>query len=296
MRYSYKLATVLVQLGTHICSICRPGSVLLVHARKRANSDDMLGAEPSIACRGLIHVPSALGSTVVLTPLGEQFALRLLRARPNTELEDREGELWRGKRWGTYLQQALRYFLTYKKDVDYTISTSPDDGSRVVYQLDRDTGAAVAESRAWRAFDCSIVVRGAVAHRHAVQPACSIRMWQICSNMCSLQVLQGCPGQPGDTALGSMTWLRVHAGRALPMVIFGNLGHQFLHAKHGIPVGVPHGNSRSITYAAFFRRFKKFAGMTGTATSIANTLWDIYSLPVRCCSVRPRSSLLATTR
>lgn len=141
MRYGYKLAAVLVQLGEHIRSICRPGSVLLVHARKRAHSDDMLGAEQGIACRGLIHVPSALGSTVVLTPLGEQFALRLLRARPNTELEDREGELWRGKRWGTYLQQALEYFLNYKKDIDYTISVSLEDGLPKAYSLDRDTGA-----------------------------------------------------------------------------------------------------------------------------------------------------------
>jgi hypothetical protein len=58
------------------------------------------------------------------------------------------------------------------------------------------------------------------------------------------------------------------------------LQHEFLDVKHSLEPDPPNVTSNSITYARFFQRFQKVAGMTGTAMDVGNVLWDVYSLSV----------------
>lgn len=56
--------------------------------------------------------------------------------------------------------------------------------------------------------------------------------------------------------------------------------HEFLTAKHGLPMESATLTQTKITYAKLFERFKKVAGMTGTAKESANTFWENYRLSV----------------
>jgi preprotein translocase subunit SecA len=73
------------------------------------------------------------------------------------------------------------------------------------------------------------------------------------------------------------------AGRMKYRTKLEQLQHEFLEVKHGLEPDPPTLTSNSITYARFFRRFQKVAGMTGTAMDVSNVLWDVYSLSV--CSL-----------
>lgn len=57
--------------------------------------------------------------------------------------------------------------------------------------------------------------------------------------------------------------------------------HEFLMAKHGIPLEPVSDTQTKITYAKLFERFHKVAGMTGTARESANSFWEHYRLSVR---------------
>lgn len=56
--------------------------------------------------------------------------------------------------------------------------------------------------------------------------------------------------------------------------------HQAVEAKEDIPVDSEASVSAKISYQAFFKLFKKLAGMTGTATTEAKEIMEIYSLSV----------------
>jgi hypothetical protein len=82
-------------------------------------------------------------------------------------------------------------------------------------------------------------------------------------------------------ALTALTSLPVcGAGRVLYSSHYSELQHQFLNLKHNLKAGAPHFVHCSITYAAFFQRFDKVAGMTGTACEVSSALWDVYGLSV----------------
>ena len=75
----------------------------------------------------------------------------------------------------------------------------------------------------------------------------------------------------------------LRADRLLPSTKLQDLMHEFITAKHGLPVEPAAVSQTMITYAKLFERFGKRAGMTGTARESANAFWDNYRL-----SVRPR--------
>lgn len=73
----------------------------------------------------------------------------------------------------------------------------------------------------------------------------------------------------------------LRAGRLLPSTKLQNLMHEFLTAKHGLQLEPATLMQTKITYAKLFERFKKVAGMTGTAKESANAFWESYRLSVR---------------
>ncbi|TMJ24708.1 MAG: prepilin peptidase, partial [Alphaproteobacteria bacterium] len=55
--------------------------------------------------------------------------------------------------------------------------------------------------------------------------------------------------------------------------------HQLIEFKEGCQVtGRKHPVAR-ISYQRFFRRYRKLAGMTGTAREVAGEMWSVYRLP-----------------
>jgi hypothetical protein len=80
---------------------------------------------------------------------------------------------------------------------------------------------------------------------------------------------------------GVVRGLELSAGRLLPSTKLQNLMHEFITAKHGIRLEPASLTQTKITYAKLFERFKKVAGMTGTAQESANAFWENYRLSVR---------------
>ncbi len=56
--------------------------------------------------------------------------------------------------------------------------------------------------------------------------------------------------------------------------------HQMLEAKEGCELTSRRDPLARISYQRFFRRYRRLAGMTGTAREIAGELWSVYGLPV----------------
>ena len=56
--------------------------------------------------------------------------------------------------------------------------------------------------------------------------------------------------------------------------------HQAIEAKEGVPIQSENQTFASITYQNYFRLYNKLAGMTGTAMTEAEELFDIYRLDV----------------
>jgi preprotein translocase subunit SecA len=56
--------------------------------------------------------------------------------------------------------------------------------------------------------------------------------------------------------------------------------HQLIELKEGLEATRPRVPLARITYQRFFRRYRRLAGMTGTATEIAGELWSVFRLPV----------------
>ena len=57
--------------------------------------------------------------------------------------------------------------------------------------------------------------------------------------------------------------------------------HQMIEAKEGVPITGEREAIAKISYQAFFRRYLRLAGMTGTAAEVRSELQDIYRLPVK---------------
>ena len=69
-------------------------------------------------------------------------------------------------------------------------------------------------------------------------------------------------------------------GRILPGRRYSDGLHQALEAKEGVEIERETQTLASITFQNFFRMYKKFAGMTGTAVTEAEEFHKIYKLDV----------------
>jgi preprotein translocase subunit SecA len=71
-----------------------------------------------------------------------------------------------------------------------------------------------------------------------------------------------------------------NTGRVMPDRSWGEGIHQMIEFKEGCTVTGQTVPLAQITYQRFFRRYRKLAGMTGTAAEAAQELWAVYRLPV----------------
>ncbi len=69
-------------------------------------------------------------------------------------------------------------------------------------------------------------------------------------------------------------------GRVLEGRRYSDGLHQSIEAKEGVPIQSENQTFASITYQNYFRFYKKLSGMTGTAMTEAEELFDIYKLDV----------------
>ena len=70
-------------------------------------------------------------------------------------------------------------------------------------------------------------------------------------------------------------------GRMMPGRRYSEGLHQALEAKEHVQVQPENQTLASITFQNYFRMYEKLAGMTGTAATEADELFDIYKLEVR---------------
>jgi preprotein translocase subunit SecA len=71
-----------------------------------------------------------------------------------------------------------------------------------------------------------------------------------------------------------------NTGRVMPDRSWGDGLHQMVEVKEGCTVTGQTIPVARMTYQRFFRRYKKLAGMTGTASEARRELWRVYHLPV----------------
>ncbi len=69
-------------------------------------------------------------------------------------------------------------------------------------------------------------------------------------------------------------------GRVLSGRRFSDGLHQAIEAKEKVEIQSENQTLASITYQNYFRLYEKLAGMTGTASTVAEEFFDIYKLPV----------------
>lgn len=73
--------------------------------------------------------------------------------------------------------------------------------------------------------------------------------------------------------------------------------HQAIEAREGVPLTEPNESLGQMSFQAFFRRFDRLAGTTGTASEAADELWRIYHLRVvKIPTHKPRQTLECPTR
>jgi preprotein translocase subunit SecA len=69
-------------------------------------------------------------------------------------------------------------------------------------------------------------------------------------------------------------------GRLMPDRSWERGLHQMVEAKEGCDLTGRRDALAKISYQRFFRRYRRLAGMTGTAREVAGELWSVYGLPV----------------
>jgi preprotein translocase subunit SecA len=71
-----------------------------------------------------------------------------------------------------------------------------------------------------------------------------------------------------------------YTGRVMADRFWSDGLHQMIEAKEGCAISGTRGTIARMTYQRFFRRYRRLAGMSGTATEIARELWQVYRLAV----------------
>jgi preprotein translocase subunit SecA len=78
---------------------------------------------------------------------------------------------------------------------------------------------------------------------------------------------------------GKVVIVDQQTGRPMPDMSWSDGLHQAVEAKEGLELTNPTKASTKMTFQAFFRKYAKLSGMSGTIASISGELWRIYGLP-----------------
>ncbi len=79
---------------------------------------------------------------------------------------------------------------------------------------------------------------------------------------------------------GKVEIIDEYTGRVMPDRSWGQGLHQLVEVKEGCAATAQKLPVARMTYQRFFRRYRRLAGMTGTAREVAGELWSLYRLPV----------------
>lgn len=79
---------------------------------------------------------------------------------------------------------------------------------------------------------------------------------------------------------GKVQIIDEYTGRVMPDRFWGQGLHQLVEVKEGCAPSGRRVTLARITYQRFFRRYKRLAGMTGTAREVAGELWSVFGLRV----------------
>ena len=86
-------------------------------------------------------------------------------------------------------------------------------------------------------------------------------------------------------------------GRILPDRTWVEGLHEMVERKEMLELSRRRATQARMTYQRFFRRYRRLAGMTGTAQEVAAELWRVYRLPVASIPLnRPDRKIAALTR
>jgi preprotein translocase subunit SecA len=77
-----------------------------------------------------------------------------------------------------------------------------------------------------------------------------------------------------------------YTGRILPDRSWTEGLQELIERKEGLALSERRGTQARMTYQRFFRRYRRLAGMTGTAREVAEELWRVYRLPVAAIPLR----------
>lgn len=153
---------------------------------------------------------------------------------------------------------------------DYTLMVKTRSVSLLPSALERLTAIAVDIAPVWRtAARREELLRQALLVRHFFQPGHQYVV------------------QDGEVVLLDEFTGRMTPGRALTAGL-----HQAIEAHEGVAITDPNESLTQMSFQAFFSRFPRLCGCSGTAMEAADELWRVYGLQVlRIPTHRPRQTL-----
>ncbi len=100
------------------------------------------------------------------------------------------------------------------------------------------------------------------------------------------------PGQQYVVQDGEVVLLDEFTGRMTPGRTLTSGLHQAIEAHQNLEITSPNESLTQMSFQAFFRRFRKLSGCTGTAWEAASEMWQVYGLQVRRIPThRPRQTV-----
>ena len=79
---------------------------------------------------------------------------------------------------------------------------------------------------------------------------------------------------------GKIEIIDEYTGRILPDRVWSDDLQELIERKEGLALSERRATEARMTYQRFFRRYRRLAGMTGTAREVVGELWRVYRLPV----------------
>jgi preprotein translocase subunit SecA len=149
---------------------------------------------------------------------------------------------------------ALELARTFEADVDYLLSVEERRVFLTVHGQKRVTAFAEGRGRPWN----SMITRDELA-REA---------------LAALHLFKR--GEQYVIANGKVQIVDEYTGRVMPDRFWSDGLHQMIEHKEGCEQSQRRTTIARITYQRFFRRYRRFAGMSGTLQPVARELWRVY--------------------
>ena len=149
---------------------------------------------------------------------------------------------------------ALELAQTFEAGVDYLLSVEERRVFLTVRGQERVTAFAEGRGRPWN----SMITRDELAR----EALAAIHLFK--------------RGEQYVIANGKVQIVDEYTGRVMPDRFWSDGLHQMIEHKEGCEQSQRRTTIARITYQRFFRRYRRFAGMSGTLQPVARELWRVY--------------------